>query len=248
MKKLLAGSVGLAFILAAVSTGHSQTVAYDNSTTLLNPPGGDVLSLSAGSFVGNTITLATGTSRTINGFAFEYYANSSVLDTWASAPTLTVSFYLNNGALVNGVPAPNPLGSFWNETFTLDNSYFTSATPIPGGGNAVAGNINFTSAGDFGGGVAIPGGANTITWTVQVNSGLGAGDQFGLLAFDPPTVGADANYYWQYNGSWNTYTNSIPGANSFGAEVLVAPEPGTVALFALGGLTLLAAVRRRQCQ
>ena len=150
---------------------------------------------------------------------------------------MTVSFYLNDGGDVgNGVHSPST--QFFTEGFYL------SSLGLPAGGGA--GNISFTNGFDFASsGTLLP--AEHVTWTVQV-SGLGSGDVFGLMAFDPPTVGADGNYYWQnIGGVWYTMTNSVAGANNFGAEVwATTPEPGTVSLAILGGLTLLAAVKGRR--
>ena len=242
MKKIFIKSLGFALIMGAISTSQAQTnVVYANSTTLFDPPGPNTftyLSLANGDFVGNTITLAPSTSATRNmiGFGFQYYTDSANHSTYASIPSLTLSFYLNGGALVNGVPSPST--QFFTESFIL-----SSFVVPPGGGG---GNIGFTNGVDFASsGTHIP--AETVTWTLQV-SGMGAGDVFGLVAFDPPTVGYDANYYWQnIGGVWSTRTNSVAGANSFGAEVwATTPEPGTVSLAILGGLTLLAAVKGRR--
>lgn len=241
MKKIFVKSLGLALVMAGITTSYGQTnVVYDNSTTLVNPPGGVYLSLTNGQFVGNTITLSpfTPTPRYMIGFGFEYYTDSANHTTYASTPNLTVSFYLNNGPTVNGVPSPST--QFFTESFML-----SSFVLPPGGG---VGNLSFTNGFDFpSSGTLLP--AGTVTWTVQV-SGLGSGDVFGLMAFDPPTVGYDANYYWQnIGGVWYTKTNSVPGANSFGAEVwATTPEPGTVSLAVLGGLGLLAAAKRRHRQ
>lgn len=235
MKKISIRFLGAFLILAAVLCAQGQTsvVIYDNSSTLYTPPGflnGVVLSLTNGDTVGNTITFDPSTSqfRNVVGFSFQFYATNA-LGSFAGTPQLDFKLYANDGPLVNGVPSPNSL--------LYDSTLFTLLFPPIN-----TGTINFTTA-DFGsGGVFVPG---TLTWSVSV-SGLGAGDQFGLVAFDPPTVGYDANYYWQYNGAWNTYTNSVSGANNFGAQVEATPEPSTVSLGILGGLAVLAAIKRRQ--
>lgn len=230
MKKMFIRCFGLAVILAVASATRAQTVVYANNTTLFG--GGVVLSLSNGDTIGNTITLSTGSPRNVVGFSFQFYATNTA-GSFSGTPQLDVRLWDNTGATVGspGVPAPNNL--------LYDSTYFGLLFPAP----TASGNINFTTA-DFGvGGLTVP---DTLTWTVTV-SGLGSGDQFGLVAFGPPTVGADANYYWQnVDGNWETHTNSIQGANSFGVVVQAVPEPGTLSIAAFGGIALLAAFKRRQ--
>jgi len=70
----------------------------------------------------------------------------------------------------------------------------------------------------------------------------------GLATCDPPTIGASADFFWDYDISGETwypmYFEGNPVAN-FGAKVLAVPEPSSMTLFFLGGL--LAHWRRRPC-
>lgn len=244
MKKIIIRSIGLFICLAFVSTSQGQTtVVYANNQSLINPPNGVQLDLTNGITIGNTITLTPSSPRNMVGFSFEYYGKSPNGTSYSGTPSLTVSFYQNNGPLVNGIASPGST-PFFTDTFYLNNVLLLS---IAGG----VGNINFTNGfgNDFPvGGTPIP--ASTITWTAAV-TGLNSADQFGLVAFDPTAPGnvggGYGQYYWQNNGSsWQTYTNNISNANNFGVEVWAVPEPATIALAAIGGMALLVAVKRRQ--
>ncbi len=75
----------------------------------------------------------------------------------------------------------------------------------------------------------------TITAT-NVNPGV---TDVGQLIYDPPTIGQSGDYFYM-NGGWYWFGGS-PVANFYWA-VGVIPEPGSLLLLALGGLTL---ARRR---
>lgn len=65
----------------------------------------------------------------------------------------------------------------------------------------------------------------------------------GLILYTPPTVGTSYDVFAQFTGTWSYYyfTGHNPAAN-FGLAVSLTPEPASLALLALGALTL---IRRR---
>lgn len=245
MKKYILGSIGVILCLVGVYTSQGIDIVYANNQALVDPPGGVVLDLVNGQTVGNTITLAPATPRNIVQFAFEYFASPASGTSFAGTPTLDFQLYLNNGSSVNGVASPGT--SIYNNSFSLNSA----VAPVSSGG--VYKNLSFLAADFPAGGVVVSG--DTLTWSVEV-TGLSTGDQFGLVAFDPGApgnVGTASDYYWLDNGSWQPYTNSVTGANSFGVEVWAqntsnAPEQGNVLPVAISGFVILAVLNRRQRQ
>jgi hypothetical protein len=89
----------------------------------------------------------------------------------------------------------------------------------------------------------------SFTWAVEF-AGIGAGETAGLTRYSPPTIGNNFTDYWERNaqGQWELRA-SLDGKNmDFGAQITVVPEPGTIALGALAGVSLLgmAAAKRRK--
>jgi hypothetical protein len=79
---------------------------------------------------------------------------------------------------------------------------------------------------------------DTFTWTVS-----SAGSVAGVATCDPPTIGSSASYFWSYSlAEQDWFALGLPGqSGNFGAEVVVVPEPASLALM-LGGV--LAALKR----
>lgn len=153
----------------------------------------------------------------VDTFTFEYFASGL-----GGAEKATVRFYANDGPGEGNFKAPGTL------------LYTSPEIPLFNGNSPV-------DISDLKGlNIVIP---PSFTWTVSV-SGLAANETFGLKLYDPPVVGSSYDDIWQLNnGTWQTI--KVDGAASnFGARVIaVVPEPGTLSLFGLGALAMLA--RRR---
>lgn len=89
---------------------------------------------------------------------------------------------------------------------------------------------------------------NSFTWTVTF-SNLGAGDDAGLLIYNPPTIGTSLNDFWQKDGggAWSLMqvNGGLTPAN-FAARVTAVPEPGVFALGVLGAIIFRALKRSRR--
>jgi hypothetical protein len=203
------------------STAGFATIVYDNSTTDLN----------RSYFPGNGIEFGdevflSGGDRTITDFRFETFfaSNSNGTD-----PTGQLVLRLNDGqALSPGRNAPGT--EIFRGTFDLK----------AGRGTVVASGLN----------IAIPGGVDHFTWGVSMN-GVDAGEQFGLMLYNPPAVGTSFDDFWQATTDpipWNTFLidGGATPAN-FAARITAVPEPSTAALSALGAVALFAyfGLRRR---
>jgi hypothetical protein len=71
-------------------------------------------------------------------------------------------------------------------------------------------------------------------------------DTVGLDIYGPPTVGSSLNDYWQFSGgTWNLMTNTLPMNFAALFQAGAVPEPSTVLLGIVGGLSLLVVVGRR---
>ena len=138
--------------------------------------------------------------------------------------TYTLRFYLNNGPLVSGSPSPGTLlTDFTPQTMVVGyQSYAVLTFSLP-----------------------LPAGTDSLTWTVQFSS-----PNAGLLLYDPPTIGSSLNDFWQNSGgAWSLaqINNGLTVAN-FGARLVAVPEPGTIALGALGLLVAAGCRFRRRRQ
>jgi hypothetical protein len=91
--------------------------------------------------------------------------------------------------------------------------------------------------------VALP--TSSLVWAVQF-TGLGAGDDAGLLVYNPPAIGSSLNDFWEQasSGAWSLLqlTGGTTPAN-FAARIAAVPEPASLAL---GGLGVLALVGMRR--
>src|SRR6266508_1554895 len=112
---------------------------------------------------------------------------------------------------------------------------FFTGDPTP----VVTGSQHYTVSGLS---LAVP---DSFTWTVQF-SGPGAKNT-GLLLYNPPTVGTSLNDFWQNNGGAWSLAQINGGATfaNFAARVTAVPEPGTIAVGAVGLLLLGYRLRRR---
>lgn len=135
-----------------------------------------------------------------------------------------VRMYANDGA----AGAPGTL-LFESDPFELGNGY-----------------ANITIDGITG--VTLP---NTLTWTF-ITSGLAGGESAGVLLYNPPSVGASGNDYWQRNafGGWTSQVlNNASGSAvaNFSAKITAVPEPSTMAFAMVSGAAALGyAIRRRK--
>jgi hypothetical protein len=181
----------------------------------------------------------------ITNFSFEYYGVGGAANgTFAGSVTVDVRWYLNNGTLsASGLTSPG--------SKLYDSGALQIAAPHPVFGS-YAGALDFsTTTGDFP--VAGPGGtnglfvpANQLTFTVQF-AGMGTGDSAGVELFGAPTVGAAYSDYWENDaGVWTLKEDPSVSAVNIGQEWMgtAVPEPSTLALSLVGGLSLFMAVRR----
>lgn len=171
-----------------------------------------------GKLIGDQIILATGwnDNSIVTNFSLFYYAANAGANAKA-----TVSFYKNDGDLVNGYRAPGSL--IWS----------SGAFAI---GDTSRSQITFDE--DFGTGQAVP---HSFTWTILF-SDLASGGEAGVALFSPPTVGNNFKDFWGYEPSlsqWTLRTNSVANSD-FAAQLLgvAVPEPGTIGIIGLGAAFL----------
>jgi hypothetical protein len=237
LKRNVCLSIGVLWFSMAVSL--SAETIYDNSVNDLQVRFTLPTSGSSTYEVGDEITLA-GTSRYVSYFDFEYWASATAAS-FAGDVQARVRFYENNGTPYHGYNTPNAT-PFW------DSGWFSNAGGTifhPTDSYPFRDTIYFTTGVDFPTGLLLP--SSDMTWTVQFQ-GLGAGDVVGLDLYNPPDIGqavGDFGDYWQNDGvgNWTLLTNSA-GIMNFGATMQATPEPSSLALSLLGGVSLLIAMRR----
>lgn len=151
-------------------------------------------------------------------FTFEYFASGL-----GGNEKATLRFYANDGAGEGNFKAPGSL------------LYTSPEIPLFNGNSPV------TVADLKALNLVIP---PSFTWTVSV-SGLAPAETFGLKLYDPPVVGTSYDDIWQLNnGNWQLIKVDGVAHSNFGSQLIaVVPEPGTLSLFGLGALALVA--RRR---
>ena len=203
----------LAILSAALlsSSGTFASIVYDNSTSDLNRS----YAPANGVEFGDEIFLA-GSDRVITDFRFETFLSAAP----SGNETGQLIFRLNDGAVLS--PGRNAPGT----------EFYRSATFNLGVGRQTVVASGFS--------IAVPGGANNFTWSVVLN-GIDGTEQAGLLLYDPPTTGSSYSDFWQNNaGTWQTLlVDSGATPANFAAKITAVPEPGTLALGALGALTLV---------
>ena len=204
--------------LSFVWSARADTLVYQNTNTVSSTrfdPGTTE--------VGDEITLGAG-PRVLSIFKFEYWGTN-----FSGDETLTFTLYKNDGPPTNGFATP--LSVMYSETFggpadlpATDKGALTF--------NLLAQNITLP---------------DSFTWAVQFG-GIDAGEGAGLSLTDSdPTVGSSHTDYWDNGSGWNVRTNTNPLQHmNFAAEIYTqVPEPGTLALAALGGFALLFVGLRR---
>jgi len=235
---LRAITMGSAAFLA--QSALSQVVGYNNTTTYSGDffnyadptPNPGNYNGEAGNEIGLTGSLS---SYTITAFDVQFdFLNSSLTTTGtpAGGETVDLTFYQNNGSIVDGYPSPSTV------------LYTTGAVPF-----STAGINGFTtgqSLNDTGLSVTVP---QDFTWTVTFG-GLTAGETAGLAVYGPATVGDNSGDSWvNTTGGWTLEVNAPgePFPLEYGAEAFVTavPEPSTVALGVAGAFALLAARRKK---
>lgn len=207
-------------------------LVYNNSTNYIN---GDVYKFSPtwGSSprvnhqVGDQIFIASyptnewyGISRMTN-FDFEYFGSGASGD-----ERLQVRFYLNDGD--EGAPG----------TLFFDSGSIDISTPE---WQTTKGTVEFTESDliYMGQAVQLP---SVFTWTVEFSGTTGAGEDWGLYLYSPPTLGNSYTSYWNFDPDTSTWLLSMGpiGVNmDFGARVWGVPEPSTASLAVAGGLLIL---------
>lgn len=167
--------------------------------------------------VGDEIVLG-GSARTLTNFTFQY----SGFD-FAGTEKMQFRIYENDGALVSGFASPS--------TVLYDSGIFDIA--IEGSQTLI-----FDDFGLWDG--VLP---DSFTWSIQF-SDLGNNALASIDLFDPITVGSSYNDYWENDGGWILKQGEVP--INFNATIEAVPEPSTIALGLIGGMTCLLAYRRQR--
>jgi hypothetical protein len=203
---------------ASMTSRAADTLVYNNTSNYLGN------SYYVASEFGDQITLSTSTTdRYLTKFMFEYtsaHGNDGNETAW-------LRFYRNDG--LGGIP-----GSLFFDSRNLPG--YATDIPLPRG-NANQVEISGVT-------ILVP---NTFTWTVQF-SNVAASETVGLTMYNPPTVGSNFDDYWEKSGTtW--VAKRLPGYfYSFGAlaYATAVPEPGTLQLGVLAGITALGFLFQRR--
>jgi hypothetical protein len=197
---------------AMVWGARANTLVYQNTNTTSSAR------FNPGTIeVGDEITLGPG-PRVLSTFTFEYWGTN-----FSGDETLTFTLYENDGPPTNTFATP--LSVLYTETFG-------GPINLPATDKASL-TFNLLSQN-----ITLP---DEFTWAVQFG-GIDSGEAAGLSLTDTdPSVGSSHTDYWDNDGGWNIRTNTNPAQHmNFAAEIYTqVPEPGTVALAALGGFALL---------
>lgn len=193
-------------------------IVYDNSSNDLNRT--YIPTVPNGTEFGDEINLG-GTERVVTDFKFEYFLGANA----SGNETVQLVLHANDGPLIS---RSNPDGTSFQVASPGTVLYTSPVLSLQTG---------FQTADASGFSVTVP---DTFSWTVAFN-GIDAGEVAGLRVYDPPTVGSSFADFWQKNnGTWNTYLFTDPaGPANFAARVTAVPEPTTMGLGLLAGLSFL---------
>ena len=196
----------------------AQSIVYDNSSNDLNRT--YLPTTANGTEFGDEINLGLG-GRTVTNFKFEYFLGATA----SNNETVQLFLRANDGPLITRT---NPDGTTFQVASPGTILYTSPVLSLQSG---------FQTAEASGFEVTVP---DTLTWSVTFN-GIDTGEVAGLRVYSPPTVGSSFADFWQKNdGTWNTYLFDNPaGPANFAARVTAVPEPTTMALGLLAGLSFL---------
>ena len=210
-----------AVVSAASMTGRADTLVYNNTSNYLGTS-----YYVANTEFGDQITLSDSTTdRYLTKFMFEYttgHGNSGDEKVW-------LRFYAMDG------PGGTP-GSTLFDSRTVPG-YATDIPLTSGTAEQVYVDLNDTR-------ILVP---NSFTWTVQF-SGVAASETVGLIMYAPPTVGTTFDDYWEKSGTGWVTKRLPPNNYSFGAlaYAVAVPEPGTLQLGLLAGISALGFLFQRR--
>ena len=229
--RFVSGAVVLASLCLSSSAAFGQVFVYSNAFTRLNQyyaPG-------TAQF-GDEIILSGGAGQPMTGFQFEYVGLGL-----SGNETVTLRFYLNNGAQVIGgsIPAFKP-----NTKFYDSGPISLSAVNPPSGNTPSDGKtLRFTlPVGDPN--LIIPNNNFDFTWTVQFGGLENTGEVAGLDLYNPVNLGGNYNDFWQQDPislDWELRqdTSATPVPMNFGAVVSAVPEASPLQIGLLAGAVFL---------
>jgi len=230
--------------MSSAAIAAEGTVIYDNTSNRSDRWVGNISPISGRQIeIGDEISLA-GSARVVTSFVFEYFGD--ITPGTAPGANAVLRFYANDGALHTPSSGPSAV---------MPKTLLWESQPIQ-----VLGNKEFREVTVSVPNIVVP---NKITWSIQFNGLTGAaGNQAGLTISDPVTVGAllptsngsillgSYSDYWGKTDplradSWALFVIP-PNRANFHARVTAVPEPGTVALFAAGGIAAALVWRHRR--
>lgn len=209
-----------AVVSAASMTGRADTLVYNNTSNYLGTS-----YYVANTEFGDQITLSDSTTdRYLTKFMFEYttgHGNSGDEKVW-------LRFYAMDGPGL--IPTPGSI------LFDSRTSGFATDIPLTSG---TAEQVELSGIS-----ILVP---NSFTWTVQF-SGVAASETVGLIMYNPPTVGTTFDDYWEKSDTGWVTKRLPPNNYSFGAlaYAVAVPEPGTLQLGVLAGISALGFLFQRR--